>query len=190
MAGGVLLRTIVVSFTVFVSRWKILLTITYTILYLICWPIWWVTKNLVSIHTLGLYENLDSKILPNRNTLLRINLDMSCLIILVSLGVVICMLPWKPAENQRTCYHVFGETCDSVVLRRIQSGHPCNYPTKAVSWAVRSCLRLGEMECTPGSAESLMTKTVLFKITGQLASPGLLFSWNPPTLRDFMIGPL
>lgn len=33
-------------------------------------------------HTLGHYENLDSKILPNRNTLLRINLDISCLKIL------------------------------------------------------------------------------------------------------------
>lgn len=29
--------------------------------------------------------------------------------ILVYLGVVICMLPSKPAESQRTCYHVFGE---------------------------------------------------------------------------------
>lgn len=35
-----------------------------------------------SIHTLRHYENLNSKILPNRNTLLRINLDISCLIIL------------------------------------------------------------------------------------------------------------
>lgn len=66
--------------------------------------------------------------------------------VLVSLGVVICMLPWKPAENQRTCYHVFGECSGEsrVDIRAItrqrlfleQSGHV----SALVRWNVRQAV--------------------------------------------------
>lgn len=62
---------------------------------------------------------------------------------LVSLGVFICMLPWKPVENQRTCYHVFDDyygdsrvDIRAITRQRLfleQSGHV----SALVRWNVR-----------------------------------------------------
>lgn len=68
------------------------------------------------------------------------------MLVLVSLGVVICMLPWKPVENQRTCYHVFDEYCGesrldilAITRQRLyleQSGHV----SALVRWNVRQAV--------------------------------------------------